>query len=204
MNNRYGLNEEQTVGAVILAGGLARRMGGQDKGLVEVAGKPMVKYALDTVAPLVDSLVINANRNIEAYAQWGVPVIRDSLADHQGPLAGLSAALDAMSSDYILMCPCDSPFLQSGLVTALLSACVEADADIAVPHDGQRLQPVFCVVNRRVQSSLNTFLDEGERKIDRWFEHHNVSRVDATEFTQSFLNVNTEEERLSAERVVTQ
>lgn len=202
MSYRYGLSKEQTVGAVILAGGLARRMGGQDKGLIEIAGKPMVQYALEVQQPLVDSLVINANRNIEDYERLGVRVIKDTLADHQGPLAGLSAAIDALDTDYVIMCPCDSPFMQKDLMMSLIASCVSSDSDIAVAHDGQRLQPVFCVVHRRVKDSLNEFLLSGERKIDKWFLHHSVCKVDATNFTRSFVNVNTEEERLNAEKVV--
>lgn len=202
MSYRYGLSKEQSVGAVILAGGLARRMGGQDKGLIEIAGKPMVQYALEVQQPLVDSLVINANRNIEDYERLGVRVIKDTLADHQGPLAGLSAAIDALDTDYVIMCPCDSPFMQKDLMISLIASCVRSDSDIAVAHDGQRLQPVFCVVHRRVKDSLNEFLLSGERKIDKWFLHHSVCKVDATNFTRSFVNVNTEEERLNAEKVV--
>ncbi len=83
-----------------------------------------------------------------------------------------------------------------------MEGCIDNDADIAVPHDGERLQPVFCVVQRRVEASLNAFLDAGERKIDRWFSNHTVQTLDAKAYAQSFLNVNTEEERLSAESAV--
>ncbi|MFT4726397.1 MAG: molybdopterin-guanine dinucleotide biosynthesis protein A [Granulosicoccus sp.] len=202
MNSLIEQNCDAKVGAVILAGGLARRMGGVDKGLVEVAGKPMVKYALDILTPLVHSVVINANRSVEEYKQFGVPVVLDTLSGHQGPLAGLSAGINALQCDYVVMCPCDSPFLQSELIQALMEGCIDNDADIAVPHDGERLQPVFCVVQRRVEASLNAFLDAGERKIDRWFSNHTVHTLDAKAYAQSFLNVNTEEERLSAESAV--
>jgi molybdenum cofactor guanylyltransferase len=150
----------------------------------------------------VHSVVINANRSVEEYQQFGVPVISDTLTGHQGPLAGLSAGINALQSDYVVMCPCDSPFLQSELVQALVKGCIDNDADIAVPHDGDRLQPVFCVVQRRVEASLNAFLDAGERKIDRWFSNHSLHTLDAKAYSQSFLNINTEEERLSAESVV--
>jgi molybdopterin-guanine dinucleotide biosynthesis protein A len=200
MNSLMVENSDAKIGAVILAGGLARRMGGVDKGLVEVAGKPMVKYALDILTPLVHSVVINANRSIEEYQQFGVPVVSDTLTGHQGPLAGLSAGINALQCDYVVMCPCDSPFLQSELIQALIKGCI--DNDIAVPHDGDRLQPVFCVVQRRVEVSLNTFLDAGERKIDRWFSDHTLYTLDAKAYSQSFRNINTEEERLSAESVV--
>jgi len=191
------------VGAVLLAGGLARRMNGEDKGLVLLAGQAMAAYALDTLLPLVSQCVINANRNTAAYEQLRpgrVPVIADSRAGHLGPLAGLSAALAYLDTDYVVMCPCDSPFIQAALLTDLISEGITHDADIAVAHDGERLQPVFCMVNRRVQASLDAFLDEGERKIDRWFQRHSVVEVDASKYTRSFRNINTEEERKSAEQ----
>ena len=202
MKSSTGTMGDLKTGAVILAGGLARRMGGLDKGLVTLAGKPMVKYALDVLMPLVDAVVINANRSVEEYQQFGVPVILDTLSGHQGPLAGLSAGINALECDYVVMCPCDSPFMQSELIEALINGCVENNADIAVPHDGERLQPVFCVVHRRVAESLNVFLDSGERKIDRWFSNHEIHTLDAKAYSPSFLNINTEEERLSAESVV--
>lgn len=190
------------VGAVLLAGGLARRMGGQDKGLVVLAGKPMASYALQTLLPLVQHCVINANRNINDYASMapeGVDVIADTRDGHLGPLAGLSMALEHLQTSYVLMCPCDSPFVQSALVSALISQCLAEDADIAVAHDGERLQPVFCVVNRRVKMSLDAFLDSGERKIDRWFGMHRLVEVDARQYAASFRNINTLDELKEAE-----
>jgi len=200
MSHRYGLLEGQTIGAVVLAGGLARRMGGIDKGLVEIKGKSMVQYTLDVLEPMVDAVVVNANRNMEVYRTLGPKVVPDVLADHQGPLAGLSAGLAALGTDYIVMCPCDSPFLESELIAKLINHCVNECADIAVAHDGQRLQPVFCVVHSRVQTSLDNFLNSGERKIDRWFDCHTVVQVEASQFSSSFRNINTEEERLLAEK----
>lgn len=202
MNSHCAHDDCKNVGAVILAGGLARRMGGVDKGLVELAGQPMIRYTLDTLRPLVDSIVINANRNLEQYQQFGVPVVSDTLSGHQGPLAGLSAGMDELQSDYIVMCPCDSPFLQAELIQALVGGCIESNADIAVPHDGDRLQPVFCVVQRRVEASLSDFLKAGERKIDRWFSNHVLFTLDAKMYAPSFLNINTLDERLRAESVM--
>ena len=175
-------------------------MGGQVKGLVLLADAPMVTYALNTVRPLVEQCVINANRHLDIYEQFGVPVITDQLAGHLGPLAGLSAGIDALDTDYIFMCPCDSPFLQAELFGALLQGCVKADADLSVPHDGERLQPIFVVVNRRVKASLDAFLRAGNRKIDRWFDELNVLEVPAESFAESFRNINTEEERQTAEQ----
>ncbi len=191
------------VGAVVLAGGLARRMGGQDKGLVMLGGKAMASYALHTVMPLVKHCVINANRNSEAYASLlpeGVDVIADTRVGHLGPLSGLSSAIDYFDTDYVLMCPCDSPFMQSELIIDLITQCKLQDADIAAAHDGERLQPVFCVVHRRVKTSLDAFLDSGERKIDRWFDAHKLVAVDASQYTDSFRNINTDDELANAEK----
>lgn len=191
------------VGAVVLAGGLARRMGGQDKGLVMLGGKPMASYALDILIPIVRQCVINANRNAEAYsalAPDSVTVIADTRSGHLGPLAGLSSAIAHLDTDYVLMCPCDSPFMQAGLVEMLIDHIRQHDADIAVAHDGERLQPVFCIVHRRVQPSLDVFLDSGERKIDRWFLCHELVEVNASHYGKSFRNINTEEELFSAEK----
>jgi len=197
-------NRGMRVGAVVLAGGLARRMEGQDKGLIKLAGIPMVQYALNTVSAVVDQCVVNANRNAALYEALAKPVgatvIPDNLDGHLGPLAGLSAAIEALDTDYVFMCPCDSPFLQTDLITALLEGCLCEDADIAVPNDGERLQPVFCVVNRRVKSSLDVFLASGQRKIDRWFAEHSVFELQASAFRESFRNINTEQERCAAEQ----
>jgi len=100
------------------------------------------------------------------------------------------------------MCPCDSPFLEQGLVEALLNACIDANAEIGVAHDGERLQPVFCAVKKQTLPSLNEFLNSGERKIDKWFSHHNIQIVDAAGFATSFVNINTEDDLKKAENQV--
>lgn len=190
------------LGAVILAGGLARRMAGQDKGLIELAGQPMIQYALNTIRPLVGSCVINANRHLDQYRRFGLPVIQDQMAGHLGPLAGLSAGIDALESTHVMMCPCDSPFLQAELYSLLHTNCIEQDADVAVAHDGDRLQPVFCVVHRRVKEELDRFLESGERKIDRWFERQSLVKVPSARFVESFRNINTEDELIEAQKVL--
>lgn len=192
------------LGAVVLAGGLARRMGGVDKGLVPLGGRPMIAYALAAVAPRVDAIVVNANRNADAYGALvdvhGGTVVADRHAGHLGPLAGLAAALHALDASRVFLCPCDSPFVAPALVDRLAEACAAPDVDIAVAHDGERLQPVFCIVERHVLPSLETFLASGERKIDRWYAGEAMRAVDCRDLAGSFRNVNTEEERVAAER----
>ncbi len=196
------------VGVVILAGGLARRMQGQDKGLVVLGNKPMVQWTLDVVSQFTSDVVINANRNHKAYQSLGVPVVADEHAGHLGPLAGLYAAMQSLSNDYIFMCPCDSPFVQIALLNklndALTNAANESDVEIVVAHDGDRLQPVFAMVSVDLADSLDNFLLSGERKIDKWYGMHNMLAVDCSDCTDSFRNINTEEERLAAELEITQ
>jgi len=191
--------KQERVGAVVLAGGLARRMGGQDKGLVELRGRPMASWAVDAIQPHVHQIVINANRNHDAYTEMGCPVVADRHSGHIGPLAGLSAAIHQLDTDYVFMCPCDSPFVDSALVNVLGHACIETSSDIAVANDGVRMQPVFCLVHKRTLASLDAYLESGERKIDRWYATQKMIEVDCSEFAGSFRNINTEDERIAAE-----
>ena len=188
----------------MLAGGLARRMGGVDKGLVALDGRTMIEHVLAAVRPGVDAAVVNANRSLEAYGDIArahdAAVVADRREGHLGPLAGLAAGLHALDTTHAFLCPCDSPFVAPELVARLAAACAEPDVDIAVAHDGERLQPVFCVVRRTVLDSLETFLDAGERKIDAWYAGEAMRAVDCSDLTRSFRNVNTEEEREVAER----
>lgn len=188
-----------TLGAVVLAGGLARRMGGVDKGLVKLGGQPMIAHVIAAIRPAVDALVINANRNADAYAAFGAPVVADRLTGHLGPLAGLSAGIAALDTDRVLLCPCDSPFIVTELVTRLAAVAERPEVDIAVAHDGARMQPVFCIVDRRVAPSLDAFLASGERKIDRWFAAEAIETVDCSDLKTCFRNINTEAERLEAD-----
>lgn len=196
---------QERVSAVVLAGGLARRMQGQDKGLVEIGGKPMAAWAVQAIYPQVHSVLINANRNHERYQELllsvtsDASVVADRHSGHIGPLAGLSAALHHSDTQYMFMCPCDSPFVDAELVSLLGCACLDANADVAVAHDGERMQPVFCLVNKRCLASLDTYLNSGERKIDRWYAQVKTVEVDCSGVAHSFRNINTEEERLAAQ-----
>lgn len=188
------------VGAVVLAGGLARRMGGDDKGLIPLAGRPMVAHVIAAIQPAVAALVINANRNHDRYAQYGVPIVKDAHADYPGPLAGLAAGIEALGTSLVFMCPCDSPFVSAALVNTLVDGI--GDADVSAAHDGDRLQPVFAVVRSHCAQSLLAFLASGERKIDRWYAGERFVAVDASEHRECFENINTANELAKAERAM--
>jgi molybdenum cofactor guanylyltransferase len=185
---------------LILAGGRARRMGGRDKGLIEVNGKPMIEYALAALELQAGQILINANRNLAHYAGYGHPVISDELGDFQGPLAGIATAMARITTPYLLTAPCDSPLLPKDLGVCLYRALTRAKADIAVAHDGVRMQPVFSLLKRKLLPSLMTFLEQGERKIDCWYARHSVAIADFTHHPDTFLNINTPEQRRALAR----
>ncbi|QMU60607.1 MAG: molybdenum cofactor guanylyltransferase [Gammaproteobacteria bacterium] len=187
----------ENVTGVVLAGGKSRRMGGQDKGLIEINGQTMIQYVLDILKPQVNEILINANRNVSEYKKYSYPVISDQLADYQGPLAGIAAAMDAAKTKYICTCPCDGPLITEDLVTRLFSALdsIDENTHIAVAHDGQRLQPVYALIDCDLHKSLLDYLNSGERKIDRWYAQQNFKAVDFSDKQNCFININTPEDR---------
>lgn len=187
------------VTAVILAGGRARRMGGVDKGLVELAGRPMVEWVYQRLASQVPQIIINANRSHERYGALGLPVVADELMDYPGPLAGMSSAMGVVTTDWILTVPCDSPFIPETLVERFCAAVSDIRPCVISAHDGERLQPVFNLMHVALKPSILTFLDSGERKIDRWFGDIDHQTVDFSDQPQAFINVNTEEQRREIE-----
>jgi len=184
---------------VILAGGRATRMGGADKGLIEIGGRQMIERVLARFAPQCGAVIINANRSLEQYARYGWPVVVDRAEDFQGPLAGIASALSQIDTRYAVTAPCDSPLLPHDLGARLWAALVRDDAEIAVARDSLRLQPVFSMLRRELLPSLHDYLQKGERKIDRWYRLHRVATADFTDCPDAFLNVNTPAERAALE-----
>ncbi len=182
------------VTGVILAGGRGRRMGGGDKGLVELAGRPLIEHVLDGLRPQVGALLININRNHERYAAYGEPLVDDTLTGFQGPLAGFAAAMQAVESSWILTVPCDGPWLPPDLLSRLSRALQQDDAELAVAHDGERLQPVYALLPVSLYPSLNAFLDAGDRKIDLWYAKHHMATADFADCPEVFNNINTPEQ----------
>ncbi|SEO67169.1 molybdenum cofactor guanylyltransferase MobA [Aquisalimonas asiatica] len=187
--------ETNTVTGVVLAGGRATRMNGTDKGLIEVAGEPMVDHVIRRLRPQVATLVINANRSHAIYAARGWPVVADGFGEFAGPLAGMAAGLGAAETDWVVTVPCDSPLVPAELVTRLGQAVIDTGADAAVATGAGRMQPVFAMLPRRLLPDLESFLGEGGRKIDRWYAQHAVAEVAFDDCDGAFLNVNTPEDR---------
>ena len=195
----------EEVTAVVLAGGRARRMGGEDKGLVKVAGKPMVAHTVEVLRMQAVEVIVNANRNADAYrAVTGCRVIADTVGGFAGPLAGMASALEASARRLLLTAPCDSPLVAGELGPRLHAALARDGAEIAVAHDGERMQPVFALLARDLLPDLLAFLGAGERKIDRWYATRHTVTADFSDALDTFLNVNTPLERDRLERRLAQ
>jgi len=186
------MNLNPKVSAIVLAGGLGRRMGGVDKGLQPLRGKPMIEHVLARLAPQVDDIVINANQNLERYRAFGRRVASDQISGFAGPLAGLHAGLSAVSHDLAVTVPCDSPFLPADLVARLQNSL--GDSALAVAKTGEQPHPVFALVRRSVLPNLESFLKGGGRKIDAWYASLKVVEVLFDDEADAFRNINTLEE----------
>ena len=179
---------------VILAGGRGSRMGGVDKGLQLLRGRPMVTWVIERLAPQVDEILINANQNPAAYAGFGYRVIPDEIAGFAGPLAGLERGLALAAHDLVATVPCDSPFLPRDLIARLRGALERDAAEIAVAKTGDQPHPVFCLCRKSVLGSLTAFLAGGGRKIDAWYSRLRMLEVRFDDQVAAFSNVNTEAE----------
>jgi molybdopterin-guanine dinucleotide biosynthesis protein A len=189
---------------IVLAGGRGSRMGGVDKGLVPLRGEPMIAHVVARLKPQVGALLINANRNLDAYARLGFPVVSDQFSGFLGPLAGIASGLLTATTPYMVTVPCDSPLLPLDLVARLARALADEQAEIAVAHDGERAHPVFLLLRRELDADLLDFIGSGGRKIDQWFTRHRLAVADFRDSAQAFINVNNVAERTALEARLTE
>lgn len=187
--------QHEQITAVILAGGQGRRMGGQDKGLIDIDGRAIAQVLIEKLQKQAIEVLVNANRNQARYESFGVPVIADQLEDYQGPLAGFASAMAHVDTDFILTLPCDSPLLAQDYVERFIAAQAKNNARICVAHDGERLQPVHALIGVDLLESLQKFLGSGDRKIDRWYAQHEAATTDFSDCAEMFANINTPEDR---------
>jgi len=183
----------EKITGILLAGGQGRRMGGVDKGLQLLRGKPMAQHVIERFVPQVDELLINANQNIEQYQLLGYRVIPDAIGGFAGPLAGLHRGLSEAAHPLVVTAPCDSPFLPLDLVAQLKTALDAQQADLAVAKTGDQPHPVFSLCRKSVLPSLTAFLEGGGRKIDWWYSKLKVVEVQFAD-EAAFRNINTREE----------
>lgn len=196
--------------AVILAGGLARRMGGGDKALREISGRSLLARVIDRVAPQCERLILNANGDAARFAAYQLPVIGDPVAGFPGPLAGVLAGLEWLNAHdpetrWMLSAPADCPFLPHDLVMRLHQARIDQQAQIAVAASAGRTHPVVALWPTELRSDLRrALLADDIRKVSRFTARYARAVVAwPTEPIDPFLNVNTPEDIAEAERVVT-
>lgn len=191
-----------TVTAVILAGGRAQRMAGKDKALQLLAGRPLLAYVISALRPQVDAIVINSNRPASDYLQFALPVIADTLPDYPGPLAGLLSALQSCASEFVLAVPCDTPLLPGDLVVRMRHALEAEHADVCSVSDGGQLHAAIILARRNCLSSLEQYLAGGQRKVQDWLHSQRLAIADYSEQPGRFTNVNTIEELQQLEQRV--
>ena len=192
----------ETITGVVLAGGQGSRMGHVDKGLQLFRGMPLAEHVLRRLQPQAGQLLINANRNLDRYRAFGVPVWPDETQGFAGPLAGIETALMHCDTEYLVTAPCDSPFLPHDLVARLGAALEENDAELAFAVTGaaeRQRHPVFCLMKSAVRSRLAAFLQQGGRKVSQWHASLHVAEVHFAD-EAAFSNINTLDELQSFEK----
>lgn len=183
-----------SISGLVLAGGQAQRMQFQDKGLLLLDDRPLVSYTLSALAPLVDELMISANRNQAIYSKLGYPLLSDETPDYQGPLAGILSALRFTKSSVLLVAPCDVPMLSTDLMQRLLETLLASNAEAAVADDGAFWQPTLLAVRTSVSASLQRFLQRGDRQIKGWLSELALQTVDVSDLAWQLENINTPEQ----------
>lgn len=192
---------QQLITAVILAGGQGSRLGGVDKGLLELNKTALIQHVIDRIQPQVKEIFISANRNIEVYSKFGFPVFADdnnAAEAFAGPLAGILKALQHCQTEWLLTVPSDSPFISTTLVNQLIKN--RHDELILIPHDGTHLQPTFALIHKSLKASLKNFLQSGERKTRTWMQNQSHLIVDFSNQTDTFININTEDDLSHAKK----
>jgi molybdenum cofactor guanylyltransferase len=194
---------------VLLAGGQARRMGGGDKCLRPLGGRPLLARVIGRAAPQVRALLLNANGDPARFAAFGLPVAADVVEGFAGPLAGVLTGMEWARAElpdcpWIATIATDTPFFPEDLVARLLAAVESAAADLACAASGGRTHPVFGLWPVRLADDLRrAMLDDGIRKVDVWTARHRLAVVDfPTAPLDPFFNTNRPEDLAEAERLL--
>lgn len=186
--------KREEITGLVLAGGRGARMGGIDKGLVRLGARPLVERVIERIGPQVGRLLLSANRNIDAYRAFGLPVLLDAdegLEPFPGPLAGVLAGLRAASTPWLAVVPCDAPFLPVDLVSRLAAAVGHRPA--AVAWVGACVEPLFCLLRVDLADELAAALAHGERRAEAWLRGVGAAAAEFSE-ADGFANLNTLQE----------
>jgi len=199
----------ELIAGIVLAGGLSRRMGGGDKGLRELGGKPLMAYIIQRLSAQASPLAINANGDVSRFAAFGLPVIPDLTADHPGPLAGVLAGMlwaekAAPDARFIVTAACDTPFFPEDMTARFLAAAGGAEPAIGRASSAGRVHPVFALWPISLAGDLQDTLASGARKVGDWIDRNRHFIVEfppvnlGSASVDPFFNVNTPEDLAQA------
>jgi len=203
----------EAVGGIVLAGGTSSRMGGTDRALMQLAGRPMLAHVIARLSPQISSLIISANGDLSRFASFGLPVVPDGLGEHAGPLAGLLAGLEWYAEHRPHICcvvtvPVDTPFLPANLVERLLAAKASPFHPI-IARSESGVHPVVGLWPVAIAPNLRDALNQGVRKVGAWTEHQSAIEVPfpqaeiSGKVVDPFFNINRPEELATAEGLLT-
>lgn len=179
------------ISVVIIAGGKGSRLNNLDKGLVVYKNRPIIEHILHRLKEKAEHILINANRNHKIYQQYGYPVFSDDLLDYQGPLAGISTAMQQAKTSHIITLPCDAPWFPDDYLSRMLNTLNLLGTPITVAHDGKRLQPLHALLPIALKPDLDRYLASHQRRTSGWYESVDFHITDFADQARYFKNINT-------------
>ena len=181
-----------SISAIVLSGGRGTRMGNQDKGLLLLNGKPLIKHVLDRISPQVSHVVISCNRNLDQYRQFGFPVVTDSQPGRPGPLAGILSSKSKITTPLCFIVPCDMPYVPDNIVSSLSSAM--QDNDVVTASVDDKMEPLISLIKTDCIDSIETYLKSGNRSVRGWLALQGGKIVKLPGLTIAFRNINSPQE----------
>ncbi|MCB1776960.1 MAG: molybdenum cofactor guanylyltransferase [Candidatus Competibacteraceae bacterium] len=189
------IDAQTAVTGLILAGGRAERMGGRDKGLLLLAGEPLIAHSIRCLRPQVSELLISANRHQNIYQTFGYRVVSDHPElRFRGPLAGILAAMMVAQTPYLLTAPCDAPLLPLDYARRMCAALEQDPAAVSVVVTADCWQPVFALLPVALRDDLADWLTTGQGGVGRWLQRHQPALVAFPDRSTLFRNLNTPED----------
>ena len=193
------INKED-ITIVILAGGKSERMDGQDKGLMRINKKYVIKHLYDICKEYSNEIYVNANRNIDIYNKMGLITWQDILKNYQGPLSGIYTSLFNTKTKYLITLPCDGPLLSHIYFERMTN--INNHFDVRAAHNGDRIQPVYSLIKKDLLNNLKSFIDTGQRKIDKWYNQCSLELVDFSDEKNIFININSQEDLIEYKTLI--
>lgn len=184
--------KKEKITGIIMAGGLSRRMGSQDKGLLLLKGTPLFKHVAARLQYQVTEIIVNANRNTAQYKRAGYPIVSDHTPGFLGPLSAIQTGLMAARTNWCFFTSCDTPFLPYNLVTRLLNG--KANHSAAYVNDGIRAHPLLLLIHKSMLSYISDALQKNQLKVQSFLDVIGAKAVNFSGNSLHFVNINTPEE----------